>query len=67
MKKFFSSGITAQDNSLGLNHLRKLFGELKQPSPGSTQNEQENKLYNMLPLFCKVYGIEELICYVYLQ
>lgn len=48
------SSLTAQDNSLGLSHLRKLFGELKQPSPGSTQNELENKLYNMLPLFCKV-------------
>src|SRR6218665_2069200 len=48
------SSLTSQDNSLGLSHLRKLFGELKQLSPGSTQNELENKLYNMLPLFCKV-------------
>jgi len=46
----------AQDNSLGLMHLRKLFAELKQPAPGTTQAELENMLYNMLPLFCKVFG-----------
>ena len=44
----------AQDHTLGLMHLRKLFAELKQPPAGATQNELENMLYNMLPLFCKV-------------
>ena len=44
----------AQDNALGLMHLRKLFAEFRHPSPTSTQKDQEDKLYNMLPLFCKV-------------
>ena len=43
-----------QDNALGLMHLRKLFAEFRHPSPTSTQKDQEDKLYNMLPLFCKV-------------
>jgi len=37
-----------QSISLGLMHLRKLFGEyLHAPS--------DDKIYNMLPLFCKVW------------
>lgn len=42
------------DNSLGLMHLRKLYGELKSSTGGSSQRDLENMLYNMLPLFCKV-------------
>lgn len=42
------------DNSLGLMHLRKLYGELKKSTAGSSQRDLENMLYNMLPLFCKV-------------
>ena len=44
-----------QDNALGLMHLRKLFSEFRQPaSAGAGQHELEDRLYNMLPLFCKV-------------
>ena len=43
-----------QDNALGLMHLRKLFGEFRHPPAGASQKELEDKLYNMLPLFCKV-------------
>ncbi|CAE1178568.1 WDFY3 [Acanthosepion pharaonis] len=50
-----SSAIGSQDNALGLMHLRKLFAEYRQPTPNVTQKEQEDKLYNMLPLFCKVF------------
>ena len=51
-----SGGASAQpaDNSLGLMHLRKLYGELKSSTAGSSQRDLENMLYNMLPLFCKV-------------
>ena len=45
---------TAQDNTLGLMHLKKLFSEFKHPPQGTTQKDLEDKLYNMLPLFCKV-------------
>ncbi|ESO89055.1 hypothetical protein LOTGIDRAFT_154132 [Lottia gigantea] len=43
------------DNSLGLMHLRKLFAEFRHPTAKATQKDQEDKLYNMLPLFCKVF------------
>jgi len=43
-----------QDNALGLMHLRKLFAEFRHPAPKATQKDQEDKLYTMLPLFCKV-------------
>ncbi|XP_069124433.1 WD repeat and FYVE domain-containing protein 3-like isoform X2 [Argopecten irradians] len=50
----------AQDNSLALAHLKKLFGEFKYPkyplSKPTQQEEQESKLYSMIPLFCKVFG-----------
>ncbi|KAK3103345.1 hypothetical protein FSP39_018631 [Pinctada imbricata] len=46
----------SQDHSLGLTHLRKLFAEFRHPSRRATQEEQEDKLYNMIPLFCKVFG-----------
>ncbi|XP_035824115.1 WD repeat and FYVE domain-containing protein 3 isoform X2 [Aplysia californica] len=45
----------AQDNSLGLMHLRKLFTEFRHPTVNSTQRNQEEKLYSMLPLFIKVF------------
>jgi len=43
-----------QDSSLALTHLRKLFGEFRHPSKKATQEEQESKLYSMIPVFCKV-------------
>ncbi|XP_014681660.1 PREDICTED: WD repeat and FYVE domain-containing protein 3-like isoform X2 [Priapulus caudatus] len=46
----------AQDNALGLMHLRKLFMEFCHPKQSMSPAEQEDKLYNMLPLFCKVFG-----------
>ena len=49
-----AGGVQPVDNSLGLMHLRKLYGELKSSTAGSSQRDLENMLYNMLPLFCKV-------------
>ncbi|CAL1540511.1 unnamed protein product, partial [Lymnaea stagnalis] len=45
----------AQDNNLGLMHLRKLFAEFRHPPLNKTQKNQEEKLYSMLPLFIKVF------------
>lgn len=39
---------------LGLMHLKKLFSEYTHPSHPLTEAEKTDKLYNMLPLFCKV-------------
>ncbi|XP_044260057.1 WD repeat and FYVE domain-containing protein 3 isoform X2 [Tribolium madens] len=41
---------------LGLMHLKKLFSEYTHPSHPLTDQERDDKLYNMLPLFCKVFG-----------
>ncbi|XP_018321850.1 WD repeat and FYVE domain-containing protein 3 [Agrilus planipennis] len=41
---------------LGLMHLKKLFSEYSHPSHSLTEAEKNDKLYNMLPLFCKVFG-----------
>uniref|UniRef100_T1IYC2 Alfy-like armadillo-like repeat domain-containing protein n=1 Tax=Strigamia maritima TaxID=126957 RepID=T1IYC2_STRMM len=46
----------AQHTALGLMHLRKLFSEYSHPQVPFTQKEQEDHLYNMLPLFCRVFG-----------
>jgi hypothetical protein len=51
-----SSDDTPPDNTLGLMHLRKLFTDFRHPGAGTSQRELEDKLYNMLPLFCKVCG-----------
>lgn len=45
--------------SLSVAHLNKLFQEIKQNAPpiGSSQHANEayeQKIYNLLPLFCKV-------------
>ncbi|XP_056017801.1 WD repeat and FYVE domain-containing protein 3-like isoform X2 [Ostrea edulis] len=45
-----------KDYVLGLTHLRKLFAEFRHPTRKATQEEQEYKLYNMIPLFVKVFG-----------
>lgn len=39
---------------LGLMHLKKLFSEYTHPLHPLTEAEKDDKLYNMLPLFCKV-------------
>nr|XP_022905895.1 WD repeat and FYVE domain-containing protein 3-like [Onthophagus taurus] len=41
---------------LGLMHLKKLFSEYSHPSHPLSDAEKDDKLYNMLPLFCKVFG-----------
>ncbi|XP_013136789.1 PREDICTED: WD repeat and FYVE domain-containing protein 3 [Papilio polytes] len=41
---------------LGLMHLKKLFAEYTHPPQTLTEAEKDDKLYNMLPLFCKVFG-----------
>lgn len=43
-----------QHTALGLNHLKKLFSEFRYPPQQLTIDELDDKLYNMLPLFCKV-------------
>lgn len=44
----------AQHNQLGLMHLKKLFNEYTHPKEPLSEMERDFKLYNMLPLFCKV-------------
>lgn len=44
----------AQHNQLGLMHLKKLFNEYTHPKEPLSETERDYKLYNMLPLFCKV-------------
>nr|XP_037269371.1 WD repeat and FYVE domain-containing protein 3-like isoform X4 [Rhipicephalus microplus] len=46
---------SSQHTALGLMHLHKLFAELSHPTHPLTQQQQEQQLYNMLPLFCKVF------------
>ncbi|CAG9764999.1 unnamed protein product [Ceutorhynchus assimilis] len=41
---------------LGLMHLKKLFMEYMHPPQPLSDQEKDDKLYNMLPLFCKVFG-----------
>lgn len=43
-----------QHTALGLMHLKKLFSEFTHPTQPLTDKERDDKLYNMLPLFCKV-------------
>lgn len=45
-----------QQNQLGLMHLKKLFNEFTHPKEALSEQERDSKLYNMLPLFCKVFG-----------
>lgn len=45
-----------QHTALGLMHLKKLFSEYSHPQHPLSEQERHNKLYNMLPLFCKVFG-----------
>nr|XP_054773448.1 WD repeat and FYVE domain-containing protein 3-like [Lytechinus pictus] len=50
-----SSSTNTQDSALGLMHLRKLYVELCCTAQPLSQKEHEDKLYMMLPLFCKVF------------
>ena len=43
-----------QHLALGLMHLKKVFSEDSIPPHPLSELEKEDKLYNMLPLFCKV-------------
>ncbi|XP_043249922.1 WD repeat and FYVE domain-containing protein 3 isoform X1 [Colletes gigas] len=45
-----------QHTALGLMHLKKLFSEYTHPLHPLSDAERDDKLYNMLPLFCKVFG-----------
>ncbi|KAF6208270.1 hypothetical protein GE061_016724 [Apolygus lucorum] len=45
-----------QHAALGLMHLKKLFSEYTHSSQNLSEKEKDDKLYNMLPLFCKVFG-----------
>lgn len=52
-----------QHLALGLMHLKKLFSEYSYPSHPLSDTEKEDKLYNMLPLFCKVSSKYYSICF----
>ncbi|KAL5018826.1 hypothetical protein ScPMuIL_004548 [Solemya velum] len=47
--------VSVQDNRLALTHLRKLFADFRHPTAKATQKDQEDRLYSMLPIFCKVF------------
>ncbi|GBP47766.1 WD repeat and FYVE domain-containing protein 3 [Eumeta japonica] len=47
---------SASHVQLGLMHLKKLFAEYTHPPSPLSDAEKDDKLYNMLPLFCKVFG-----------
>lgn len=49
---------SAQHNQLGLMHLKKLFNEYTHPKEPLSEIERDFKLYNMLPLFCKVWILQ---------
>nr|XP_053632361.1 WD repeat and FYVE domain-containing protein 3-like [Cherax quadricarinatus] len=51
-----NSQAAQQHLALGLMHLKKLFSEYSYPPHPLSEPEKEDKLYNMLPLFCKVFG-----------
>lgn len=46
---------------LGLMHLKKLFNEYSHPKEPFSESERDFKLYNMLPLFCKVCTAHQII------
>lgn len=50
----FSEGPSSPHTQLGLMHLKKLFTEYTHPLHPLSEQERDDKLYNMLPLFCKV-------------
>lgn len=54
---------TAQHAALGLMHLKKLFSEYTHPAQNLSDKERDDKLYNMLPLFCKVIIIDFIAIY----
>jgi hypothetical protein len=47
---------TDSQNQLGLMHLKKLFNEYTHPKDPLSEQERDNKLYQMLPLFVKIFG-----------
>jgi len=49
-----AGGTNPQHTALGLMHLKKLFSEYTHPPHPLSDAERDDKLYNMLPLFCKV-------------
>ena len=61
---FTSRGATAHGNEprpeqdmLGLSHLKKLYSEYQTPKQGPlSDSEKEERVYMMLPLFCKVFA-----------
>lgn len=61
------SSADQRDHALGLTHLRKLFAEFRHPTRKATQEEQEYKLYNMIPLFVKVPSLylQDVYCYTF--
>ena len=48
-----TGGTNPQHTALGLMHLKKLFSEYTHPPHQLSETDRNDKLYNMLPLFCK--------------
>ncbi|XP_055847784.1 WD repeat and FYVE domain-containing protein 3 [Episyrphus balteatus] len=48
--------VTESRTQLSLMHLKKLFNEYTHPKEPLSEQERDQKLYNMLPLFCKVFS-----------
>ena len=70
MQKWWGSGGKEADNgnkaeqkhlALGLMHLKKLSSELLYPAHPLSEHEREDKIYNILPLFCKVGNCDKII------
>ena len=51
---------STSDPTLGIAHLKKMFEEFR-TTTNSSQMQQEKKLYNMLPLFCRVCLLGQII------
>ena len=50
-------GHRPEQDMLGLTHLKKLYSEYQHPKQGPlSDSEKEEKVYMMLPLFCKVFA-----------
>ena len=52
-----SDGYRPELDMLGLSHLKKLYSEYQNPKQGPlSDSEKEERIYMMLPLFCKVFA-----------
>lgn len=55
---------SSQHSALGVMHLKKLFAEFTHSVNHLNDKEKDDKLYNMLPLFCKVGTVDFFFLYI---